>query len=99
MVTFFAKIRRKCAKYTSTQILGEPTRDVSGQKAKKSKSGIAYDFGRIWPFPLAALPASYSCERTFPSQGSPKKIGRQNNTIVGVNNDYFNLQAFKCFKP
>jgi hypothetical protein len=47
---------------------------------KKRESGIAYASGRIRPFPLAASPISYSCERTFPSQGSPKKIGRQNNT-------------------
>jgi hypothetical protein len=59
---FFAKIRRKCAKYASTQIMGEPTRDASGRKAKKRESGIAYASGRIWPFPLAASPTSYSCE-------------------------------------
>jgi hypothetical protein len=29
--------------------------------------GIAYASGRIWPFPLAASPTTYSCERTFPS--------------------------------
>jgi hypothetical protein len=96
---FSHKTHRKCAKYASTQILGEPTQDASGQKAKKRESGIAYASGRIWPFPLTTSPTSYSCERTFPGQGSPKKIGRQNNTIAGVNNDYFKLQAFKCFKP
>jgi hypothetical protein len=53
---------------------------------KKRESGIAYASGRIRPFPLAASPASYSCERTFPRQGSPKKIGRQNNTVAGVKN-------------
>jgi hypothetical protein len=53
---------------------------------KKRESGIAYVSGRIWPFPLAASPASYSCERTFPSQGSPNKIGRQNNIVAGVKN-------------
>jgi hypothetical protein len=94
----FAKTHRKCAKYASTQILGELTRDASGQRAKKCESGIAYASGRIWPFPLAASPTSYSCERNFPSQGSPKKIGRQNDTIAGVNNGYFNSQTFKCFK-
>jgi hypothetical protein len=96
---FFAKTRQKCFKYASNQILGEPTQDASGQKAKKRKSGIAYASSRIWPFPLAASPTIYSCERTFPSQGSPKKIGGQNNTIAVANNDYFNFQAFKCFKP
>jgi hypothetical protein len=64
--------------------------------AKKRESGIAYAFGRIWLFPLAASPTSYSCKRNLPSQCSPKKIGRQNNTIARVNNDYFNSQ--KCFK-
>jgi hypothetical protein len=52
----------------------------------KREPGIAYASGRIWPFPLAASPASYLCERTFPNQGSPKKTGRQNNTIAGVKN-------------
>jgi hypothetical protein len=66
---------------------------------KKRESGITYASGRIRPFPLAASATSYSCERTFPSQGSPKKIGRQNGTIAGVKNDYFNLQTCKCFKP
>jgi hypothetical protein len=65
---------------------------------KKRESGIAYASGRIWPFPLAASPTSYSCERNLRSLGSPKKTGRQNNTIAGVNNDYFNSQTFKCFK-
>jgi hypothetical protein len=90
MVPFFAKNRRKCAKYASTQTLGELTREASGQRAKKRESGIAYASSRIRPFPLAALPTSYLCERNFPSQGSPKKAGRQNNTIAGVNNEYFN---------
>jgi hypothetical protein len=63
MAPFFRKkIRRKSVKYASTQILGELTRDASSQKAKKRESGIAYASSRIWPFPLAALPASYSCE-------------------------------------
>jgi hypothetical protein len=53
---------------------------------KKRESGIAYASGRIQPFPLAASPASYSGERIFPSQGSPKENGRQNNTIAGVKN-------------
>jgi hypothetical protein len=66
---------------------------------KKHESGIAYAAGRIRPSPLAASPTSYSCERTFPSQGSPKKIGRQNNTIAGVKNDYFNLQTCECVEP
>jgi hypothetical protein len=98
MVPFFAKTCRKCAKYASSQILGALTRNMSGQMAKKHESGIAYASGRIRPFPHAASPTSYSCERNFPSQGSPKKIGRRNNTIAGVNNDYFNAQTFKCFK-
>jgi hypothetical protein len=71
---------------------------VNSQWAKKHESGIAYASGRIRPFPLAALPTSYSCERNLPSQGSPKKTGRQNNTIVEINNKYFNLQTSKCFK-
>jgi hypothetical protein len=61
-------------------------RGASGQKVKKRELGIAYASGRIWPFPLATSPTSYSCERNSPSQGSPKKIGRQNNTIAAVKN-------------
>jgi hypothetical protein len=53
---------------------------------KKRESGIAYASGRIQPFPLTASPASYSCERTFSSQDSPKKIGRRNNTVARVKN-------------
>jgi hypothetical protein len=98
MVHFFTKTCRKCTKYASTQVLGGLTRDASGQRVKKRESGIAYASGRIWPFPLATSPTSYSCKRTFPSQGSPKKIGRQNNTIARVKNDCFNLQTSKCFK-
>jgi hypothetical protein len=98
MVPFFAKIRRKCAKYASTQTLGELTRNASGKRAKKRESRIAYTSSRIWPFPLAAFPTSYLYEQNFPSQGSPKKVGRQNNTIAEVNNEYFNLQTSKCFK-
>jgi hypothetical protein len=60
--------------------------------------GIAYAFSRIRIFPLAALPTSYLCERNFPSQGSPKKAGRQNNIVTEINNEYFNLQTSKCFK-
>jgi hypothetical protein len=86
MVPFFAKTRRKCSKYASTQVLGELTRDASDQKVKKRESGIAYASGRIRPLPLATSPTSYSCERNSPSQGSPKKIGRQNNTIARVKN-------------
>jgi hypothetical protein len=59
---FFANIHCKCATYASTQILGELTRDASGQRSKKRESGIAYAFSRIQPFPLAALPTSYLCE-------------------------------------
>jgi hypothetical protein len=99
MVPFFSqKTHRKCAKYASTQILVEPTQDAKGQRAKKHESGIAYASGGIWPFPLAASPTSYSCEQTFPSQGPPKKAGRQNNTIAEANNDYCDLQAFKHSK-
>jgi hypothetical protein len=65
---------------------------------KKRESGIAYASGRIRPFPLAASPISYSCDQTFPSQGSPKKVGRQNNTIAGVKKHCFNSQTFKCFE-
>jgi hypothetical protein len=65
---------------------------------KKRESGIAYASGRIRPFPLAASPTSYSRERTFPSQGSPKKVGRRNNTIAGAKKHYFSLQTCKCFK-
>jgi hypothetical protein len=65
---------------------------------KKHESGIAYASGRVRPFPLAALPTSYSCERTFPSQGSPKETGRQNGTIARAKKHYFNLQTFECFK-
>jgi hypothetical protein len=65
---------------------------------KKRDSGIAYASGRIRPFPLAASPTSYSCERTFPSRASPKKVGRRNNTIGGAKKHYFNLQTFECFK-
>jgi hypothetical protein len=65
---------------------------------KKRESGIAYASGKIRPFHVATSPTSYSCERTFPSQGSPKKIGRRNNTIAGVKNHYFNLQTSECFK-
>jgi hypothetical protein len=53
---------------------------------KKRKSGIAYASDRIQPFPLAASPASYSCERIFPSRDSPKRTRRQNNTIAGIKN-------------
>jgi hypothetical protein len=98
MVPFFAKNHRKCAKYASTQILGESTRDVSSQRAKKHESGIAHASSRIRPFPLAALPTIYSCERNLPSQGSPKKMGRQNNTTAKIDNERFNLQTSKCFK-
>jgi hypothetical protein len=73
--------------------------DASDQKAKKRESRIAYASGRIWPFPLAASPTSYLCEPTFHSQGSPKKIRGQNNTIAEANNNYFYLQAFTCLKP
>jgi hypothetical protein len=97
MVPFFRKIHRKCAKYVSTQILGEPTWDTSDRKAKKRESGIAYASGRIWPFRLAASPASYSCEQTFPSQGSPKKIGRRNNTIAGVKQRLFQFTSIQTF--
>jgi hypothetical protein len=83
---FSQKIHRKCTKYASTKVLGEPTRDASGQKVKKHESGIAYASGRIRPFPLTNSPTSYSCKQNSPSQGSPKKIGRQNNTIAGVKN-------------
>jgi hypothetical protein len=65
---------------------------------KKRESGIAYTSGRIWPFPLTASPTSYSCKRTFTSQGSPKKIGRQNNIVAGIKKYCFNLQTSKCFK-
>jgi hypothetical protein len=65
---------------------------------KKRESGIAYASGRIRPFPLAPSPTSYSRERTFPSQGSPKKVGRRNNTIAGAKKHYFNLQTFECLK-
>jgi hypothetical protein len=75
MVPFFAKIRRKCAKYASTQALGEFTRDTGSQKARKRESRIAHASSRIRPFPLEALPASYSCERNFSGQSSPKKLG------------------------
>jgi hypothetical protein len=51
---------------------------------KKRESGIAYASDRIRPFPLAASPVSYSREQISPSQGPPKKMGRQNNTIAGV---------------
>jgi hypothetical protein len=74
MVPFFAKIRRKCAKYASTQTLGEFTRDTNSQRAKKHESGIAHASSRIQPFPLAALPTSYSCERNFSGQSSPEKM-------------------------
>jgi hypothetical protein len=53
---------------------------------KKRESGIAYASDRMRPFPLAASPASYSCERIFPSKGSPKKTGRQNNIVAVVKN-------------
>jgi hypothetical protein len=98
MVPFFRKIRCKYAKYASTQILGELTRDASSQRAKKRESGIAYTSSRIRPFPLVTLPMSYLCERNFPSQGSPKKAGGQNNTIAEINNEYFYFQTSKCFK-
>jgi hypothetical protein len=65
---------------------------------KKRELGIAYASSKIRPFPLAASPASYSCERTSPNQDSPKKVGRQNNTIAGAKKHYFNLQTFECFK-
>jgi hypothetical protein len=65
---------------------------------KKRESGIAHASGRIQPFPLTASPASYSCERTSPSQGSPKKIGRRNNTVARVKKHYFNLQTSEYFK-
>jgi hypothetical protein len=82
---FFAKTHHRCTKYASTQVLGEHTRDASGQRVKKRESGIAYASGRIRPFPLATSPASHSCERNSPSQGSSKKIGRQSSTIARVN--------------
>jgi hypothetical protein len=68
---------------------------------KKHESGIAFASDRIWPFPLAASPASYSCERTFPSQGSLKKTRRQNNTVAGVKNiasiyKYSNVSKHNC---
>jgi hypothetical protein len=72
----FSKIHRKCAKCASTQTLGELTWDASSQRVKKHESGIAHASSRIRPFPLAALPTSYSCERNLPSQGSPKKMGK-----------------------
>jgi hypothetical protein len=75
MTPFFAKIRHKCVKYTSTQALGEFTRDASSQKAKKRESGIAHACSKIRPFPLTALPTSYSCERNFSGQNSPKEKG------------------------
>jgi hypothetical protein len=95
---FLQKIHRKSVKYASTQILGELTRDASSQKAKKRESGIVYASSWIRPFPLAALPASYSCERNVPAKGSPKKMGRQDNTTAETNNEYFKLQISKCFK-
>jgi hypothetical protein len=59
---FFAKTRRKCTKYALTDVLGELTRDASGQRVKKRESGIAYASSRVWPCPLATSPTSYSCE-------------------------------------
>jgi hypothetical protein len=63
---------------------------------KKRESGIAHASGRIRPFPFATSPTSYSCERTFPSQGSPKKVGRWNDTIAGAKKHYFNFQTSNC---
>jgi hypothetical protein len=65
---FFVKIRCKRAKYASTQTLGESTRDANRQRAKKRESGIAHASSRIRPFPLAALPTTYSCEQNFPAK-------------------------------
>jgi hypothetical protein len=79
---FFTKNRRKCAKYTSTQTLGEFTRDTSSQRAKKSELGIAHASSRIRPFPLAALPTSYSCERNLFGQNSPKKRGDRTTRLL-----------------
>jgi hypothetical protein len=75
MAPFFAKIRRKCAKYASTEALGEFMWDASSQTVKKRESGIARASSRIQPFPLVALPTSYSCERNFSGQNSPKEKG------------------------
>jgi hypothetical protein len=38
------------------------------------KSGIAHASGRIRPFPLVALPISYSCKRNLSGKNSPKKV-------------------------
>jgi hypothetical protein len=38
------------------------------------ESGIAHTSGRIRPYPLAALPISYSCERNLSGKNSPKKV-------------------------
>jgi hypothetical protein len=92
LVLIYYKRKIRSVKYASTQILGELTRDASSQKAKKCESWIAYASNRIRPFPLAALPASYSCERNFLAKGSPKKMGRQDNTIAEASNKYFKLQ-------
>jgi hypothetical protein len=76
MVPFFAKkIHCKHAKYASTRVLGEFTRDASGQSAKKRKSGIAHASSRIRSFPLAALPTGYSRKQNLPDQNLPKKVG------------------------
>jgi hypothetical protein len=46
---FFAQIRQKCAKYATTQTLGEFMWDASSQRAKKCESGIAHASSRIRP--------------------------------------------------
>jgi hypothetical protein len=72
---FFANTRCKCAKYASTQALGEFTQDASSKRAKKCESGIAHASSRIRPFPLAALPKSYLCERNLSGQNSHNEKG------------------------
>jgi transposase InsO family protein len=72
---FFAKIHRKCAKYASTQTLGEITWDASGQRAKKRESGIAYASSRIWPFPSPLCLQATCANETFPAKVHLRKRG------------------------
>jgi hypothetical protein len=65
---------------------------------KKRESGIAYASSRIRPFPLAASPTSYLCERNFPNQVHLRKWEGKTTQLPKINNEHFNLQTSKCFK-
>jgi hypothetical protein len=67
-------------------------------KGRKVRVGDSLRLQQDTALPPRCFAYSLLVQTKLPSQGSPKKTGKQNNTIVEINNKYFNLQTFKYFK-